>query len=62
MLRSFVFRFAKQKPLDAFKSFLEHDAGSSVRQEVHHKDRKYANVEVARDFKRQEENRKKLRM
>lgn len=39
--------------VDAFKSFLEHDAGASVRQAPHQKERKYAHVEIAEEFKRQ---------
>lgn len=62
LLRKIAERFAKQKPMDAFKTFLEHDMGSSIRQEPHHKDRKYAHVEIAEEFKRHEHSRKQQRL
>lgn len=49
----FFFAGEKQKMVDAFKHFLEHDAGASVRQAPHQKERRYANVEIAEEFKRQ---------
>jgi hypothetical protein len=54
--------FAKQKPLDAFKTFLEHDAGASIRQAPHHKERKYVHVEISEKFKQQEQERKQIRL
>jgi hypothetical protein len=46
--------FSKKKPMDAFKHFLEMDAGASVRQAPHQKDRKYIHVEISENFKKQE--------
>ena len=62
LVRRVVAELAKRKPMDAFKTFLENDAGSSIRQEPHHKDRKYAHVEIAEQFKLHEESRKKQRV
>ena len=62
LLRIIRASLAKQKPLDAFKHFLGHDAGSSVRQAPHQKDRKYIHVEIADKFKKQEQERKLLRL
>jgi hypothetical protein len=45
--------FSKKKPMDAFKHFLEMDAGASVRQAPHQKDRKYIHVEISENFKKQ---------
>lgn len=53
LLRSITRHLAKEKPLDAFRTFLEHDAGASVRQTPHQKDRKYLHVEIAERFKQQ---------
>ena len=53
---------AKEKPTDALKRFLEHDVGASVRRERTHKERRYMNVEIADNFKRQEQERKQLRL
>ncbi len=44
LIRKIIASFAKQKPIDAFKSFLEHDAGASVRTASLQKDRKYIHV------------------
>ena len=54
--------FSKKKPMDAFKHFLEMDAGASVRRAPHLKERKYIHVEISENFKKQEENRKLLRL
>lgn len=48
--------------MDAFKHFLEMDAGASVRRAPHLKERKYIHVEISENFKKQEENRKLLRL
>lgn len=62
LVKLFRCRLAKQKPLDAFRTFLEHDAGASVRQAPHQKDRKYLHVEIAEKFKQQEQERKQIRL
>lgn len=62
LLRKIARGFAKQKPIDAFKHFLEHDAGSSVRTASQQKDRKYMHVEITEQFKQQEQKRKQLRL
>jgi hypothetical protein len=62
LVKLFRCQLAKQKPLDAFRTFLEHDAGASVRQAPHQKDRKYLHVEIAEKFKQQEQERKQVRL
>lgn len=58
----YFFAKEKQKMVDAFKHFLEHDAGASVRQAPHQKNRKYAHVEIAEEFKKHEQARKQKRL
>ena len=53
LLQRTCIRFSKQKWSDSFKQFLEHDAGASIRREPHQKDRKYANIQIVDEFKKQ---------